>query len=100
MKTKIKISPSARRELRALGDALRRARLRRELSQKLVAERASIGVQTLIRIEAGDPAVAMGSYAMVIGAVGLLGGWGDLVDPVGDDLAHEQMRKRAPRRKS
>ncbi len=97
MKTKIKVSPSTKRELRTLGARIREARLRRELSQSLVAERASVSVQTAGKIENGDPGVSVGAYAMVLQAIGLLEGWGNIADSLGDELADEQLRKRAPK---
>jgi transcriptional regulator with XRE-family HTH domain len=97
MKTKIKASPATKRELRHLGARLREARLRRELTQKLIAERASISVHTLGRIEEGDVSVSIGSYAMVLQSLGLIDGWGTLPDTFGDELAQEQLRKRAPK---
>ncbi len=100
MKTKIKISPATKRELRFLGKRIRQARLRRELPQKLIAERASISVQTLGRIESGDPGASIGAYAMVLQALGLLEGWGNLGDSLGDELAEEQIRKRAPKERT
>jgi len=97
MKTKIKTSPGTKRELRTLGSRIRKARLRRELSQSLVAERASVSVQTVGKIEKGDASVSVGAYAMVLQALGLLEGWGNITDSLGDELAEEQLRKRAPK---
>lgn len=97
MKTKIKTSPGTKRELRTLGSRIREARLRRELSQSLVAERASVSVQTVGKIEKGDAGVSAGAYAMVLQALGLLEGWGNIADSLGDELAEEQLRKRAPK---
>ncbi|CAN7618567.1 helix-turn-helix domain-containing protein [Pararhizobium sp. LjRoot235] len=97
MKTKISISPATKRELRILGAQLRAARLRRELPQSLIAERASISRPTITRIENGDPSVSIGSYAMVMQALGLIDGWGTVEDKLGEVLAEEQLRKRAPR---
>lgn len=76
---------------------LREARLRRELSQQLIAERASVTRQLIARIEDGDPSVSIGSYAMVMQALGLLSGWGSIRDKLGEELADEQLRKRAPK---
>ncbi|MEP3233052.1 MAG: helix-turn-helix transcriptional regulator [Hyphomicrobiales bacterium] len=76
---------------------MREARLRRELSQSLIAERASVSVQTMGKIENGDAGVSAGAYAMVLQALGLLEGWGKVTDSLGDELADEQLRKRAPR---
>jgi transcriptional regulator with XRE-family HTH domain len=100
MKTKIKITPSTKRELRSLGAKLREARLRRELTQSLIAERASVSTDTLGRIEKGDPRVSIGAYAMVMQALGLLEGWGNITDTLGEELAKEQLRKRAPKESS
>jgi transcriptional regulator with XRE-family HTH domain len=97
MKTKIKTSPGTKRELRTLGSRIREARLRRELSQSLVAERASVSVQTVGKIEKGDAGVSVGAYAMVLQALGLLEGWGNITDSLGGELAEEQLRKRAPK---
>lgn len=100
MRTKITTSPATRRELRTLGARLREARLRRELPQQLVADRASVSRQLVARIEKGDPRVAVGSYAMVLQALGLISGWGDVKDQVGEELAEAQLRQRAPRERS
>lgn len=97
MKTKISVSPGTKRELRDLGSRIREARLRRELTQELVAKRASVSARTIWRIEKGDPAVSIGAYAMVLQSLGLLEGWGNIADSLGDQLAEEQLRKRAPR---
>ena len=54
---------------------------------QLAAERASISRMTLLRIEKGEPGVAMGSYATVLFTLGLaepLGDIADLADRLGD----------------
>ncbi|MCO6416181.1 helix-turn-helix domain-containing protein [Siccirubricoccus sp. KC 17139] len=86
----------ARRAIRKLGSDLRRARLRRHLPMEVVAERAFISRGTLARVEHGDPAVSFGIYASVLQALGLIGPLADLAadDPVGADLADEQLPKR------
>ena len=83
MKTKVKVSSATKRELRFLGMRIREARLRRELPQKLIAERASVSVDTLGRIESGDPGASIGAYAMVLQALGLLESWGNIRDSLG-----------------
>lgn len=100
MKSKITITPATKRELRILGTKLREARLRRELPQSLIAERASVSTDTIGRIEKGDPRVSVGGYAMVMQALGLLEGWGNITDSLGEELAEEQLRKRAPKETS
>jgi len=63
--------PSQRRTLDKLGEQIRLARLRRDLSSEQIAERAGIARGTLIKIEKGDEGVAMGYYFRVLAALGL-----------------------------
>ena len=64
--------PSVRRELVALGESIRLARLRRRLSATLVAERAGMTRKTLAAVERGDAGVTIGSYANVLHTLGLV----------------------------
>jgi transcriptional regulator with XRE-family HTH domain len=66
--------PPAERALRALGENLRLARLRRDLSAEMVAERAGISRATLSAIEAGSGSVSMGAWTQVLFVLGLEGG--------------------------
>lgn len=50
----------------AVGENIRKARLRRSYSSQTVAQRAGITRKTLYRVERGDPAVALGIYARVL----------------------------------
>jgi len=63
--------PSQQRALHTLGEQIRYARLRRDLSTIQIAERAGIGRTTLVKIEKGDPGVALGQYFRVLIALGL-----------------------------
>ncbi|MBR1877913.1 MAG: helix-turn-helix domain-containing protein [Paludibacteraceae bacterium] len=63
--------PKHERMLRELGENMRMARLRRNLSSEQVAERAGIARNTLIKIENGDEGVAIGSYLRVLIVLGL-----------------------------
>lgn len=55
--------------LRTMGEQIKLARLRRNLTAELVAERAGISRATLWKIESGNPSCAMGSYAAVLHAL-------------------------------
>ena len=70
-KKKIVLLPKTRRILEQVGENIKLARLRRRLSAELVAERAGISRPTLTEIEKGSPTVSMGSYLLVLQAVGL-----------------------------
>jgi len=63
--------PKHKRLLNELGENIRLARLRRDLSSEQIAERAGIARNTLIKIERGDEGVAMGMYLRVLIALGL-----------------------------
>lgn len=63
------ILPQTQRLLNQMGEQIRLARLRRQLTAELVAERAGISRATLSNIEKGSPSVAIGSYAAVLHAL-------------------------------
>lgn len=63
--------PRVKRLLTGIGENIRAARLRRRYSAALVAERAGITRHTLLKVEKGDPAVALGIYARVLQALRL-----------------------------
>lgn len=87
-------TPAVKRELRTLGARLKEARVLRRLPMELVAERAGTTRSTLYRIERGDPNVRIGSYLLVLQALGLLKGFGDLEDKQGEQLSTELLPKR------
>jgi len=63
--------PSQKKLLTGLGERLRLARLRRKLAVDVTCERAGISRMTLYRIEAGSPAIAVGTLARVLAVLGL-----------------------------
>ncbi len=63
--------PAQSRILTTLGENIKYARLRRDLSSEQVSERASISRNTLIKIERGDEGVAFGYYLRVLAILGL-----------------------------
>ena len=63
------ILPGTAEILSRMGEQIRLARLRRNLSVELVAERADISRSTLRKVEKGDPSVAIGIYAAVLHAL-------------------------------
>lgn len=72
MRTKKSILlPSTDKILKELGENIKLARKRRQLSEMQVAERAGIARSTLQLIEKGDPGVAMSSYLLVLFVLGL-----------------------------
>lgn len=65
------ILPSIQRLLQELGENIKLARLRRNISAEQMAERASISRATLWHIENGKETVALGHYVRVLMALGL-----------------------------
>ncbi len=68
---KRELHPSQKRLLQTLGEQIRYARLRRDLTTVQIAERAGIARTTLVKIEKGDEGVALGQYYRVLIALGL-----------------------------
>jgi transcriptional regulator with XRE-family HTH domain len=68
-KKSIELLPSTMEILSTMGAQIKMARLRRNLSVELVAERANISRATLWNIEKGSPSVAIGNYAAVLHAL-------------------------------
>lgn len=63
------IMPQTENILKTMGEQIKLARLRRNLSAELVAQRAGISRASLWKVESGNPAVAMGNYAAVLHAL-------------------------------
>lgn len=63
------ILPQTEQILSQMGEQIHLARLRRDISVELVAERAGISRSTVWAIERGSPSVAIGYYAAVLHAL-------------------------------
>ena len=63
------VMPATEKILQEMGNQIRLARLRRDLSVSLVCERAYISRSTLWKVEKGNPGVAIGIYAAVLHAI-------------------------------
>ena len=62
--------PKQERTLQEMGNQIRLARLRRNITSQEMAQRTSLGRNTIVKIETGDESVAMGSYFRVLIALG------------------------------
>ena len=94
--------PPQTKLLTELGQRLREARLRRRFSSAVVAERAGVSRPTVTRVEAGDPAVTIGTWLRVLAVLGLER---DLSLVAADDALGRRLqdaglptRRRAPKR--
>lgn len=61
----------AEQNLQIVGEQIRLARLRRDLSIAQIAKRASCSELTVMRVEKGAPTVAIGIYLRILFALGL-----------------------------
>ena len=86
---KRELLPKHKRMLSQLGEHIRMARLRRDLSSEQVAERAGIARNTLIKIENGDEGVGIGSYFRVLIVLGLEE---DLMTIASDDVLGRKLQ--------
>ena len=75
------IFPKQRQILKTLGENIKLARKRRELTQQLISERTGLSRVTIRKIEQGDAGVSIGHYLMVLTALNL----GDALAVVADD---------------
>ncbi|MCF8506899.1 MAG: helix-turn-helix domain-containing protein [Caulobacter sp.] len=83
--------------LERLGRRLRRARLRRNLTQAQLAERAGVGRLTCIDLERGKPGVGIGALVRYLSVLGYPDRIASLLetDLLGEDLEQIHGRKRA-----
>lgn len=81
-----------------LGERIRTARLRRQLSTEELASACGLGRRTLYRIESGEPGVAMGSVLAVLWKLGLLNTVQAVADPDEDEHGKILEAARRPQR--
>jgi len=103
-KRTVTIYPSSAKEMEALGQRLKDARLRRRFSMETVCARADISRPTLYyKVENGDPSVSIGIYVNVLRVLLLIEDLSLIAkeDALGRLLQDESLphRKRAPRKK-
>jgi transcriptional regulator with XRE-family HTH domain len=95
----ISSSPTpVRRALRQLGSDIRTARIRRRLPMAVVAERALTTRPTLTKVERGDPAVSIGTYATVLFVLGLIDRLATVAGSASDEVGLALDESRHPRR--
>jgi len=77
--------PKVRRSLAKLGSDVSVARRKRHLTVAMMVARLGVSKSTYLRLEKGDPTVAMGVYAMTLFVLGLGDILGGLLDPARDE---------------
>ncbi len=94
------LPPAAAQALRALGENLAVARVRRREPQRAWAKRLGISVPTLIRMERGDPGVGAGIYATALWLMGRVNALPELAAPANDRGALESDVRAAIKRRA
>jgi transcriptional regulator with XRE-family HTH domain len=87
-----------RRSLSKFGHDLSVARRKRHLTMGMMAERTGLAKSTYARLEKGDPAVAMGAYAMALFVLGFGEAFRDLTDARRDEDGLLLDEARLPKR--
>ncbi len=67
----IVLTPDITKKLKIMGEQIKLARLRRDISTELVAQRASVSRTVVWKVEKGSPSVSIGIYASILHAIGL-----------------------------
>lgn len=97
------LEPNTEEKLKKMGQRIKKARLRRNISAEMISKQAGIGESTFYAIERGVSTVSLGAYAAVLSALGL----DSDLDAIATDVDGKEMfweqniveRKRAKRRK-
>ncbi len=92
------LPPKVRRSLTKFGADLSLARRKRRLTTAMVSERLGVSRSTYVRVEKGDPTVAMGVYAMALFVLGFGDAFAELVDASGDQEGLLLEAQRVPKR--
>lgn len=92
---------SVRYGLERLGEDIRRARIRREMTLVEVAQRCFMTVPTLRKIEQGDPTVSLGAVAAALWCLGLSERLSGLLerDEIGEALEDRRRAKSVRHKK-
>ena len=86
------IFPQEQGLLSQFGERIKLARLRRKLSNTIVAQRAGISRSSLYKVEAGEPGATLGTYLRVLAVLGLEG---DLHAVAADDKVGRKLQDLA-----
>lgn len=97
------LEPDIEDKLKKMGQRIKKARLRRNISAEMIAKKAGIGKSTFYAIERGVSTVSLGAYVVVLSILGLDNDLDAIaMDEEGKAMLREQnavIRKRAKRRK-
>lgn len=93
----IPLAPFEAEALQVLGRRLRRTRLRRNLTQNAVAERAALSRSAVVAAESGSAGTSLGTLVKILGVFGLAERLGEAIaiDIDGELIEQDSGRQRA-----
>lgn len=92
------LPPRVKRALTKLGSDVALARKKRSLTAMMMAERLGVAKSTYLKVEKGDPSVALGTYAMTFFVLGFGEALGEILDARRDDQGLMLDAERMPQR--
>ena len=92
------LSLNVRRAILVLGTDIRTARLRRRMVQKDLATMMGVSIGTVRRLEAGDPGISIGNFAMALLCLGCLDKITSLLADTDDEIGKFVDRQNLPQR--
>jgi transcriptional regulator with XRE-family HTH domain len=87
----------AAKAIAALAHDISTARRRRRIPQRLLAQRMMVSLDTLQRLERGEPGVSLAVVATALWALGLVDRLGALAAPDQDTVGNREDLKRLPK---
>jgi transcriptional regulator with XRE-family HTH domain len=87
----------AAKAIEALARDIATARKRRRIPQRLLAQRMMVSLDTVQRLEGGDPGVSLGVVATALWTLGLVDRLAALASPDQDTVGRIEELKRLPR---
>lgn len=87
--------PRAQRQIQALSKRLRAARMRRSMTQEVMAERVGVSIPTIAKLENGDPSTSLATMLRALTVLGLADDI-DLIaaqDTLGRELQDNALRR-------
>ncbi|WP_373475978.1 XRE family transcriptional regulator [Sphingorhabdus sp.] len=92
------LPPQSQRAIVELGRDISLARRRRKIPQRLMAERMLVSIQTVQRLEAGDPTVGLAILASALHVFGMTARLAALVAPDSDRAGISEDLARLPKK--
>ena len=89
---------AVKRGLAKLGADVALARKKRNLTTMMMAERLGVAKSTYLKLEKGDPSVALGTYAMAFFVLGFGNALGEILDARRDEQGLMLDAERMPQR--